>query len=341
VLSARGGLQRAEADLNQLKAKLYQAEYNWNRAQHLMQTSTLADTEYVDYKTALDMATAGILMGEAAIVQARGNLAQAESMLERAQRNLGFTTITSPVKGVIIDRRVNTGQTVVASLNTPSLFLIAKDLTRIQVWAAVNEGDIGRLRTGQPVTFTVDAFPGESFNGQVGKIRLNASMTQNVVTYTVEVVADNSKGRLLPYLTANVKFELDRRDNVLMVPNAALRWTPTANQVAADVRAAFERQSADASPLVLAGGAASQPVSAQRPGDRQGVVWVADGRLVRPIFVRLGLSDDVMTEVAGEGLTEGTKLVTGLEEVTSVSASTSPFLPKPPNGGKGGPPPPM
>ncbi len=341
VLSARGGLQRAEADLNQLKAKLYQAEHNWNRAQQLMQTSTLADTEYVDYKTAFETATASVLIGEAAIVQARGSLAQAEGMLERAQRNLGFTTITSPVKGVIIDRRVNTGQTVVASLNTPSLFLIAKDLTRIQVWAAVNEGDIGRLRTGQPVTFTVDAFPGESFNGQVGKIRLNASMTQNVVTYTVEVVADNSNGLLLPYLTANVKFELDRRDNVLMIPNAALRWTPTTDQVAADVRAAFEQQSAAASPSALAGGAASQPASGPGAGVGQGVVWVADGRLVRPVFVRLGLSDDVMTEVAGEGLTEGTKLVTGLEEVTSASASTNPFLPKPPNGGKGGPPPPM
>jgi len=115
-------------------------------------------------------------------------------MLERARRNLGYTTITSPVKGVIIDRRVNIGQTVVASLNAPSLFLIAKDLTRIQVWVAVNEADIGRLHPGQPVTFTVDAFPGESFKGQVGKIRLNASMTQNVVTYTVEVVADNPNG---------------------------------------------------------------------------------------------------------------------------------------------------
>ena len=103
---------------------------------------------------------------------------------------------------------------MVASLNAPSLFLIAKDLKRMQVWVSVNEADIGKIRPGQPVTFTVDAFPGETFRGEVGKIRLNATMTQNVVTYTVEIVTDNSNGRLLPYLTANVQFEVDRRGNV-------------------------------------------------------------------------------------------------------------------------------
>jgi HlyD family secretion protein len=164
-------------------------------------------------------------VGEAAILQAKAGLAQAEAVLRRAQRNLGYCTITSPVKGVIIDRRVNIGQTVVASLNAPSLFLIAKDLTRMQVWVAVNEADIGKIRPGQPVTFTVDAFQGETFRGEVGKIRLNASMTQNVVTYTVEIITDNASGRLLPYLTANVQFELSRASYVLMVPNAALRWT--------------------------------------------------------------------------------------------------------------------
>ena len=135
------------------------------------------------------------------------------------------------MNGVIIDRRVNIGQTVVASLNAPSLFLIAKDLKRMQVWVAVNEADIGNIHPGQPVTFTVDAFPGEVFLGEVGKIRLNATMTQNVVTYTVEVITDNSDGKLLPYLTANAKFMVSNRPNVLLVPNAALRWIPQAEQV--------------------------------------------------------------------------------------------------------------
>src|SRR5207249_10591519 len=118
-------------------------------------------------------------------------------------------------------------------------FLIAKDLKRMQVWVAVNEADIGSIRAGQPATFTVDAFPGRVFNGQVGKVRLNASMTQNVVTYTVEVTTDNSDGKLLPYLTANVQFEVHRRADVLTVPNVALRWTPQQDQVSPAARAAY------------------------------------------------------------------------------------------------------
>jgi HlyD family secretion protein len=127
---------------------------------------------------------------------------QAEAALRRARRNLDYCTIKSPVKGVIIDRRVNIGQTVVSSLNAPSLFLLAKDLTRMRVWVQVNEIDIGHIHPGQPVTFTVGAYPDQVFRGEVGKIRLNAGMTQNVVMYVVEVVTDNSSGKLLPYLTA-------------------------------------------------------------------------------------------------------------------------------------------
>src|SRR5207244_4435372 len=155
---------------------------------------------------------------------------QAEGSVTRAERNLNYTTINSPVRGVVIDRRVNIGQTVVASLNAQSLFLIATDMRRMQVWVAVNEADVGSIHPGEPVSFIVDAFPGETFRGQVNKVRLNAAMTQNVVTYTVEVMTDNASGRLLPYLTANVKFEVDRHDDVLMVPNPALRWAPKAEQ---------------------------------------------------------------------------------------------------------------
>src|SRR5437870_2788359 len=142
-------------------------------------------------------------------------------MLRRARTNLDYCTSRSPVKGVIVDRRVNVGQTVVSSLNAPSLFLIAKDLTRIQVWVSVNEADIGNIHPGQPVTFTVDAFPNQIFHGQITKIRLNATMTQNVVIYTVEVTTDNPDGQLLPYLTANVRFVTGSRHSVFVVPNAA------------------------------------------------------------------------------------------------------------------------
>ncbi len=338
VLSAQGGLRRAEAELEQLKAKADQAQRDWRRAEQLGPSSALSATDYDNHKTAYDVAMANVAMGEAAIVQARGNLAQAEGTLLRAKRNLGYTTINSPVKGVIIDRRVNIGQTVVASLNAPSLFLIAKDLTRIQVWVAVNEADIGRLHPGQSVTFTVDAFPEEVFRGQVGKIRLNASMTQNVVTYTVEVVADNPNGRLLPYLTANVRFELDRHDDVLMVPNAALRWTPTAAQVSPEFRNGSEGQAAEGNGRAVK----SKAVPPEGEAGADAVLWTPDGPYVKPVFVRVGLTDDVMTEVQGEGVVAGMKVVTGQEEAeVAATSSSNPFLPKPPNRGKGGPQPPM
>lgn len=132
---------------------------------------------------------------------------------------------------MIIDRRVSVGQTVVSSMSAPSLFLIAKDLRRMQIWVSVNEADVGMIKVGQPVIFTVDAFQGREFKGEVQKIRLNATMSQNVVTYVVEVGTDNSDGTLLPYLTANVKFILDKRENAFAVPNAALRFTPDASDL--------------------------------------------------------------------------------------------------------------
>ena len=155
-------------------------------------------------------------------------VAVAQANLEEASINLSYATIRSPVRGVIVDRRVNIGQTVVASLNAPSLFLIAKDLSRMEIWASVNESDVGAIHAGQSVRFTVSAFPTESFHGKVAQVRLNASMTQSVVTYTVVVEVENKDNKLLPYLTARLKFEVEERKDVLLVPNAALRWQPRA-----------------------------------------------------------------------------------------------------------------
>jgi HlyD family secretion protein len=334
VQSGKAALQRAEADLGQLRAKLHQAERDWQRAQKLGPSEALAEASFDAYRSAYETAAANVAVGQAAILQARASLAQSEALFRRAQRNLSYTTIKSPVKGVIIDRRVNIGQTVVASLNAPSLFLIAKDLKRMQVWVAVNEADIGKIRTGQPVTFTVDAFPGESFRGEVGKVRLNASMTQNVVTYTVEVMTDNSSGRLLPYLTANVQFELSRRAGVFQVPNAALRFRPTAEQVAPEFR----------DDDVSAGEGKGNPKEGQRsasgPTTDTGVpasrarLWLPVGDYVRPLEVKVGLSDGSMTEVAGEQLAEGLEIVTGVQLQAGTQTSTSnPFTPSFSRGG--------
>jgi len=316
--SDKAGEVRAEADLEQQKAKLAQAEADWNRAQKLGPSEALAPSAFDSYQANYAIAKANVALSEAGLKQARASIVQAKATLNRAQQTLDYCTIISPVKGVIIDRRVNIGQTVVSSLNAPSLFLIAKDLTRMQVWVSVNEADIGNIHPGQAVTFTCDAFPTEEFEGSVGKVRLNATMTQNVVTYTVEVNTDNSSGRLLPYLTANAKFLTAERHHVRLVPNAALRWRPAPDLIAPEAREA------------AAPGAAHAP---KTPGQRQtGKVWIEEGDYVRPLAVTVGLTDGTETEIESADLPESAQVIVG-ERVESTAASdpdSNPFAPKNP-----------
>lgn len=319
---ARANVTRAEADLEQSKAKLVQAQRDWERAEKLGPSDALAQTLYDGYKSTYEQAKAAVAVSEATIVQNKAAVTQAESQLKRSQRNLGYCTISSPVKGIIIDRRVNIGQTVVSSLNAPSLFLIAKDLKRMQVWVSVNEADIGSIKAGQAVKFTVDAYPGQTFIGEVGKVRLNATMTQNVVTYTVEVITDNSSGKLLPYLTANVKFEIAHKDDALLVPNSALRFVPQASQVASDSSDAATTESGRSSRR-------STTRSADSSATR-GTLWVQDGSLVRPVRVRIGLTDGSMTEILSDKLSEGAPVI--VSEMKAGQAKnadvTNPFTPQ-------------
>jgi HlyD family secretion protein len=307
---ARANAQRARADFLQLQAKLRKAERDWKRAQELRRAGVISDADYDVALADYDTARSGLAVGEASIVQS-------DAALRQAEINLGYTTIRSPVKGVIVDRRVNIGQTVVSSLSAPSLFLIAKDLTRVQIWASVNEADIGRIRSGQTVRFTVDAFPGEVFVGEVVQVRLNATMTQNVVTYTVVVTVDNRDGRLLPYLTTNLKFEIDRRADVVLVPNAALRWQPQPGDVTPDARETFTRASASQ------GGAPDR-----------GWVWVVEKRFVRPVAVQIGLSDGLTTEIASGALHEGDAVVVGDRAPVEGEGEASPFTPRLFGGGR-------
>lgn len=307
---ARANVTKARADLLELQAKLRKAERGWKRAQELRRTKVISEADYDVALADYDTARSALAVGEASIVQT-------EAALRQAEINLGYTTIRSPVKGVIVDRRVNIGQTVVSSLSAPSLFLIAKDLTRVQVWASVNEADIGRIRPGQNVHFTVDAFPGEMFVGEVAQVRLNATMTQNVVTYTVVVTVDNREGRLLPYLTTNLKFEIDRRTGVLLVPNAALRWQPQPGQVAPEARDALARASAT-------GGEAPD----------RGWVWVAEQRFVRPVAVQIGLSDGLTSEIRSEALRQGDAVVVGERAAADGEGEASPFAPRLFSGGR-------
>jgi HlyD family secretion protein len=324
VAQNKAQVQFAQANLEQLKAKLYQATRDWARAQKLGPSDALSTADYDAAQSAFETAKANVDVGKAQVIQAQKAVAQSEASLRRAQQNLDYCTIVSPVKGVIIDRRVNIGQTVVSSLSAPSLFLIAKDLTRIQVWASVNEADIGSIHPGQPVTFTVDAYPGMTFQGEVGKIRLNATMTQNVVTYTVEVNTDNADGKLLPYLTANLKFMVAERTDVLLAPNAALRFIPRPEQIVA----AF-RQQPPKERRGQGGAQAKSPDKEGKPDTTRGTLWLPEGHEVKPLKVQVGLTDGSLTEVASPELKPGMQVVVAeIEKGQEPAGSASPFTPQ-------------
>ena len=325
VDQAEATLIRSEADLGELKAHCDQAEQEWKRAEILRPSKAIADTDY-------DLDVANYKAAKANVDVGVATIKQNKAMLDLAKTNLDYTIIKSPVEGVIVDRRVNVGQTVVSSLNAPSLFLIAKDLRRIQVWASVNEADIGRIHAGLPVRFTVDAYPGDTFHGKVIQIRLNATMTQNVVTYTVVVETDNRDSRLLPYLTANLQFEVEQRSNVLLVPNMALRWKPRPPQIDPE----FRKKAMAATKGKSAGKpSSSQPVSGDKsvkPGkerDEPSRVWVPSEDFVRPVEVVVGPSDGTMTEISGENVREGMQVVIGEgHRDDEANDTTNPFMPQ-------------
>ncbi len=297
---AQANLRLAEAELKRARARCAQAERELRRAEKLRDTNS--EAEYENRKSDHDIVLAELAMAEAKVEQARVSAQQAEI-------NLGYATVYSPVDGVVIDRRVNIGQTVVAGLNAPSLFLLAKDLTRMTVWAAVNEADIADVRVGQRVTFSVDAHRGRTFDGKVSQIRLNASLANNVVTYGVVIDVDNQDGALLPYMTAKIDFEVARRTDAMLVPDQALRWRPTWDQVTPSARAKLTRPTPAAGPE---GGSGAADAPGQEPtvATDSPTVWaLADDGLVRPIPVQIGLSDGIRTEVLDASLQPGNQVV--------------------------------
>lgn len=309
LLHDKAALESAKANLQLANSKLSQAERNWKRVENLVKSNAISTTDYDSYKAAYEEGLANVSVADAAIKQADASLA-------RSQRNVDYCVIRSPVKGVIIDRKVNIGQTVVSSLNAPSLFLIAKDLKRMEVWVSVNEADIGKIHEGQEVVFSVDALPADKFKGVVGKIRLNASMTQNVVTYIVEVSADNSEGRLVPYLTANARFLVSDLHDVLLVPNAALRWNPK-NRDQSDLKDI--RKDADFK--------------------ETGTVWLDSPAGPQAVHVEVISSDGVNTGVKSDELKEGSQLIVAELQPNDVAHNTvqgtsNPFTPTMTRGGR-------
>ncbi len=239
---------------------------------------------------------------------AEAQLAQARALADRDQVNLNYTTIRSPVSGIVVDRVVDRGQTVAASLQTPTLIKIAQDLSEMRIDSSFAEADIGKIKPGQKVSFTVDAFPERSFSGEVQQIRLNPTVTQNVVTYNVRISLQNPDQILLPGMTAYVNIAIAKADDVLMVPNAALRFKP------ADSAGKTVEMNGDASSNATANGTDRREGRKGKRGNHDGntgTVYVVEGDVIRPVSVEIGITDNRMTEITGGELKDGARVIVG------------------------------
>ena len=317
VAAARASLHKAEVDSAH-------AAKDFARAKAVGVGIALSQSDYDAFEAAAESAEAQVGVARASVQQAEAQVVQTRANVEKAERNLGYCTISSPVDGIVVDRRVNLGQTVVSSMSVSSLFLVAKDLRSMRIWASVNEADVGSVKAGQGVSFTVDAFPERVFRGVVRRVRLNATLSSNVVTYTVEIDVDNSDLTLLPYLTASVEFETKAERGALVVPSRALRWSP---------------------------GPSDAPAPPAPEGAR--TVWLdsGNGAPPRPVPVRVLLDNGTGAAVEPlepGALAEGSAVVVRTEAVAqgsggkAANGSNNPLLPKMPkpprrNGG-GGPP---
>jgi len=329
VEDAEAAMQRAGIQVNQTKRE-------HDRNKQLFDQKVIAESEY-------DVALSSY---ETAMSNARS----ARASLSRAKINLRYATIIAPISGVVVSRAVDVGQTVAASFNTPTLFTIANDLTKMQVEASIDEADIGRIQVGQEVTFTVDAYDNESFSGVVRQVRLLPVVTQNVVNYTVIIDVPNPDLKLLPGMTANITVLVESVTDVLKVPSSALKFTPPAEEakkaLAAlpdSIRQRFEQDPGDriqGAPANRQGRQAGSQGSEMRRRFPGGILWfLKSGKLV-PGRVRTGLTDGNFTEVRNRSLNAGDTIVTGIQITGSntggQSQQTNPFAPQMPRGGRGG-----
>ena len=290
IEQAQANVTKAAAEVERARVTANDAETKRARAEQLVERQLIPRNDLDNATLTRDTAVSQIRSADASLAQARASLNQ-------AQVNLSKTVITSPIDGIVISRSVDVGQTVAASLSAPTLFVIAADLTQMQLKASIDESDMGRVSKGQPVSFTVDAYPGETFEGRVREVRLNPTMTNNVVTYAAIVDAPNPRMKLLPGMTATLDIEVDRRDNVLRAPAAATRFKPTA-----EILAALEA-----------------PAAAKGTSNS---VWTYTDGHVAAVPVTLGASDGVWTELVDAPFAEGTSLITRVSLGTDTASPT-------------------
>lgn len=293
--------------------------------------------------------------------RAKTNVEKAEAEVQRAKLNLSYATIYSPIDGTVLSRSVDEGQTVAASLNAPTLFTIAQDLLKMEVYAAVDEADIGQVKSGQRVIFTVDAFPGDTFNGSVSQVRLEPVVTSNVVTYTVTILAENPDLKLMPGMTATINVFINEVQNVLTIPSKALKFRPDhdllsrINSLAQkDPQSSFAKNAGNGDSAMksikgssgrkgkentadgfFAGAQRRKPFDGQgqmRKGE--GMVWVKQNEGIRPVHIKTGLSDAINVQVI-KGLKEGEEVVLSVSNLTlnknaayQKSESVNPFMPQ-------------
>ena len=312
VEDAQAGLERAQAQLTQA-----QSEYERNK--QLYDAKVITASEFGNVQSTF-------AVQQAAVKSAR-------IALDRARQNLAYTNIYSPIDGVIVERNVDVGQTVAASLSAPTLFLIANDLSEMQILASVDESDIGQITTGMPVQFTVQAYPNQTFTGQVEQVRLQSKTQDNVVNYTAVVRVKNQGNKLLPGMTATVQFLTGSADNVLTVPNAALRFRPTAemtaqlraqfgNRTPGDSSARAPRAPGDSTARRFGGGRDSSAARANRGS--MSMLWYVDSTgAVKATRVRPGVTDGQKTAVEGPAVKEGMQVIIGVADGAPTAASTT------------------
>lgn len=304
----------AELDKTNLMSQLNTAKTQLATAQSQLNYQT---ANYKRYKTLFEkglVAADDFDNAKLSYTQAKEQVVSAKEEVQRAQTNLGYATITSPIDGVVLSKSVEEGQTVAASFSTPELFTIAQNLTNMQVVADVDEADIGDVKEGERVSFTVDAYPDDTFEGEVKQVRQEATTTNNVVTYEVVISAPNADLKLKPGLTANVTIYTAERKGVLSVPSKALRFTP-------------QKETVGKMKIVDAANAKNK-------------VWTIEGNSIVAHKVNIGMTDGTNTQIVG-GIAEGTKVVTGLnvmggeeEKPMEAQGESSPFAPGPPGKNK-------
>jgi HlyD family secretion protein len=314
VEEAKASLTVAQAGVAKAKAELDNSNRSYNRNKELWDRKLIARSELDSAQTSLALARASLTEANSRVVQARETLRQAET-------NLGYAKIYSPIDGVVISRQVDVGQTVAASLQTPTLFSIARDLTQMRVEANIDEADIGRIKEGQKATCKFDAWPGDSFDATVSQKRLSPETISNVVTYVVILDIENREGKLMPGMTANISVITDQRDDVLKAPAAALRFTPPPGAI----------QTAKKDEPENSGQGGLFVVPRRRPGASNGksseqTVWlVNNGVLEGSVTIgEIGVSDRTWVEVRGDAaleLKEGQELAVAFSKETEGSAS--------------------